>query len=124
MVRLKPLLAGLVLGVAPVLVLYVDGFWDLQLVFFVWLSFTVTGWFIGRDGLKSWGENQRWTALQVLLVVGGAQLGVHMDLPIGSELTIALWFLVFGVGTAATHVGVEMGRRQSQRRQNTVTTAD
>ncbi|MDS0297507.1 hypothetical protein NDI76_01965 [Halogeometricum sp. S1BR25-6] len=105
------LLAGAVVGVVPVGVLSVDGFWDPWLAFFVWVSWTVVGLLFFRSDLRA--SRSRWRLLHILLVVGGAQFGVHMNLPIPSSLTIAIWFLVLGVGTASLLVGVQMGRENA-----------
>ncbi|WP_115865098.1 hypothetical protein [Halorussus litoreus] len=113
--------AGLIVGLLPTGVLYLDGYWDPQLAVFVWASFTVTGW-LGARHRENVRQSTWWTALLVALVIGGAQFGVHMDLPIGHDLTVALWFLVLGVGTAAALVGVEIGVRASETSTTTANT--
>lgn len=108
MVDRNALLVGLVTGLFPVTVLSVDGYWNPLLALFVWFSWTLVGWLIvGRmDGVRG----SQWSALHVLLVVGGAMFGVNMELPISESLTIALWFLVIGIGWAAMLIGVQIGR--------------
>lgn len=102
---------GLGIGIVPPAVLYLDGFWDPWLAFFVWISFTISGWLLVRRRAALRGGDRRWNTLFVLLVVGGSLFGVHMNLPIDSDLTIALWFLVMGIGLATMSIGVEIGRR-------------
>lgn len=46
-----------------------------------------------------------------------------MNLPIDESLTVALWFLVLGVGWAAMLVGVRIGREKSEKRPESVPTA-
>ncbi|MCO8246099.1 MULTISPECIES: hypothetical protein [unclassified Haladaptatus] len=101
--------AGVIIGLFPVSVLYLDGYWDLQLVAFIWATFAIAGWLAvrRRDVWRSRGS--WWSALLVVVVLGGAQFGIHMDLPIPEDLTIALWYLVFGVGLASAAIGVEIG---------------
>ncbi|MDS0295789.1 hypothetical protein [Halogeometricum luteum] len=105
------LLSGAAVGAVPVAVLYVDGFWDPWLAFFVWISWTVVGLLFFRSDLRA--SRSRWQLLYILLIVGGAQFGVHTNLPIPSSLTIALGFLVLGVGTASLLVGVQIGRENA-----------
>ncbi|EFW90758.1 hypothetical protein ZOD2009_16468 [Haladaptatus paucihalophilus DX253] len=101
-------LAGVILGSLPVAVLYADGYWDVQLAAVIWGIYALGGWLILRqEDIWRTGGN-RWSALLVVVAMGGSQFGVHMDLPISERLTIALWFLVLGVAFAAAAIGVEM----------------
>ncbi len=94
--RIAPLI-GSIIGVLPVSVLYFDGYWDLQLATIIWATFAIAGW-LGvrrRDVWRSRGSwwstrDNRWSALLVVVILGGAQFGVHMDLPISDDLTVAL----------------------------------
>jgi hypothetical protein len=101
-------LVGVVLGSLPVAVLYVDGYWDVQLAAVIWGVYALAGWLAGRRW-DVWNEGKnKWAGLLPLVLIGGSQFGVHMDLPIAEKLTIALWFLVLGVGLASAAIGVEM----------------
>ncbi|MGA9401305.1 hypothetical protein [Haladaptatus sp.] len=114
-IRIAPI-AGVIIGSLPVSVLYLDGYWDLQLAAVIWMVFAVAGWLAVRRR-DVWGSrgnwwsarDNRWSALLVVVVLGGGQFGVHMDLPIPEDLTVALWYLVFGVGLASAAIGVEIG---------------
>ncbi|WP_122089381.1 hypothetical protein [Halalkalicoccus subterraneus] len=124
MIDNEALTGGLVIGIIPPFVLSLDGFWDPWLVFFVWVSFTIAGWLLVRRRAVLRGGDRRWNTLFVLLIVGGSQFGIHMNLPIDSDLRIALWFLVMGIGLAAMLIGVEIGRHSVERSSNPDVTAD
>lgn len=106
--RLAPL-AGVIIGSFPVSVLYLDGYWDLQLVAFIWATFSIAGWLMVRRRDLWSARGNRWSALLVVVVLGSTQFGIHMDLPIPEDLTIAIWFLVLGLGYASAAIGVEIG---------------
>ncbi|WP_231184340.1 hypothetical protein [Haladaptatus sp. DYF46] len=101
-------LAGVILGSLPVAVLYVDGYWDVQLAAVIWGVYALLGWLILRQGDIWRTRGDRWNALLVIVAMGGSQFGVHMNLPMSGKLTIALWFLVLGVAFTAAAIGVEM----------------
>ncbi len=98
----------LTVGLLPVSVLYFDGYWNVQLAAIIWGVYAIAGWLVLRRQDVWRTRGNRWYALLVAVILGGAQLGVHMDLPISDGLTVALWYLVFGVGLASAGVGVEM----------------
>lgn len=109
----KPLLVGLVTGLAPLGVIYYDGNPDPYLAFFIWASFTVVGILIVRQ--KSQVNRSRgWNLLNVIIVIGSAMLGVHMNLPMADDLIIELKVLTIGVGYAAMLIGVEIGRNSRE----------
>ncbi len=102
------LLVGPVIGLFPVSVLYFDGYWDPQLAAIIWAAFAIAGWLVVRRWDVWSTRGNRWSALLLVVVLGGTQFGIHMDLPIPEDLTIALWFLVLGIGYASAAIGVEM----------------
>lgn len=119
MVQRRAPLIGLISGMVPVTILYYAGYWDPLLAVFTWLSWTVTGWLATRESENrsdSWWNTDiwesRWRLLYVGLVIGGAQFGIHMNLPIPADLTIALWFLVFGIGSAAMLIGMQIAHQR------------
>ncbi|MFH5797870.1 hypothetical protein [Haladaptatus sp. CMAA 1911] len=120
-------LVGVILGSLPVAVLYADGYWDVQLAAVIWGVYALTGWLIGRRW-DVWSERRnKWAGLLPIVLIVGSQFGVHMDLPISEKLTIALWFLVFGVGLASAAIGVEIAGTtdgQASERDSYVPTAD
>ncbi|EJN57813.1 hypothetical protein [Halogranum rubrum] len=65
----------------------------------------------------------RLSTLHVLLVVGGTMYRVNMNLPLTEDLTVALWYLVLGVGWAAMLVGVRIGRETSETSERRVESA-
>ncbi|WP_423745538.1 hypothetical protein V5735_06090 (plasmid) [Haladaptatus sp. SPP-AMP-3] len=108
-------LVGVIPGFLPVAVLYADGYWDVQLAGVIWGIYALGGWLILRREDIWRTRGNRWSALLVVVAMGGSQFGVHMDLPISEKLTIALWFLVLGVAFAAAAIGVEMAETTGGR---------
>lgn len=120
-------LVGVILGSLPVAVLYADGYWDVQLAAVIWGIYALTGWLILRQRDVWRTRGNRWSALLVVVAMGGSQFGVHMDLPISESLIIALWFLVLGVAFASAAIGVEMAGttdRQASEQDSYVSSAD
>jgi hypothetical protein len=109
MTHRNALIAGTVLGLFPVAILRYDGYWDAQQALFIWMSFTVTGWLLVRRRREV--HDSRWMVLPVLLVLGSAQFGIHSGLPLPADLSIAVSFLVLGVGCAGTMIGIEISHR-------------
>lgn len=121
----KALLAGLVAGLIPVVTLSTDSGAELNALFFcfVWLSWTLVGWLLVTEMSVLRASRTRWSTLHVLLVVGGTMYGVNMNLPLTEDLTVALWYLVLGVGWAAMLVGVRIGRETSETSERRVESA-
>ncbi|WP_162993852.1 hypothetical protein [Halalkalicoccus subterraneus] len=121
----KALLAGSILGFCPVAILYTGGFWDPLLSVFIWASFSTIGYLLVRRKDEIQNSNPWWSVLHVFLVVGGAFLGAHTELPYPEDLAIALSFLILGVGWASMLIGIQMRHEMSETRTESSTlTAD
>lgn len=110
----KALLAGGILGLCPVAVLYTGGFWDPLLSVFIWASFSIIGYLLVRRRDEVQNINPWWSVLHVFLAVGGAFLGAHTDLPYPEDLAIALTFLILGVGWASMLIGIQMRHEMTE----------
>lgn len=116
MTHFKALLAGVILGLCPVAILYTGGFWDPLLSVFIWAAFSTTGYLLVRRRDEVQNSNPWWSVLHVFLVVGGAFLGTHTDLPYPEDLAIALSFLILGVGWASMLIGIQMRHEMNEAR--------
>lgn len=109
-------MTGVVGACVPPVLLYTDGFWDVQLAVVLGAVSGVAGWLLYRHH-ETMRERSGWPPLAFVVVVTGVPLfGVHGSLGIAPDLRIALWWLFFGSGIALWGIGCEMGTTQSSRR--------
>ncbi|MFD1586685.1 hypothetical protein ACFR9U_06795 [Halorientalis brevis] len=102
---------GLLLGGFPVVLLWIVGFRDGQLLVLLALTWALGGWLTARQW-EVWngqGPEKLWGILAGILPFAVGKYGVHGGLPLSNEQEYALQLLVFGVGLTAVGLGVEMG---------------
>lgn len=116
---------GLIMGVFPTALLYIDGYWDPQLGIILGIVWAVAAWLYVRNW-NIWRQSGNlWYSVFIAVVAGASFFGVHTDLPLSEDLRIALGMLVLGVGTAALGIGTEIAFRVTNNVQrDTITTSD
>lgn len=123
MVRILSLAVGIVVALIPTSVLYLDGFWDLQLMVVIGLTWAIAGWLMARNRRTMRKAQDRWQVLLVVLVFGVAMFGVHAELPISGNLWDALRLLILGGIWASAALGIEMAHSHEEQRQSQIATS-
>jgi hypothetical protein len=113
---------GLVIGIFPTLLLYIDGFWNPQLGLILGITWAVAGWLYVRNWNVWRQSGDLWYCVFLAVVAGSSFFGVHAELPIAEDLRIALGMLVLGVGAAALGIGAELTFDATSDTQSDITT--
>ena len=122
MVRILSLAIGIVAGLIPTSIVYLDGFWDLQLMVVLGLTWAIAGWLMARNWGTMRKAQDRWQVLLVVLVFGVAMFGVHAELPISGDLWDVLRLLILGGIWGSAALGIEMAHSHEEQRQSRITT--
>lgn len=111
MISRRGALVGTVAAAVPAVIQYVDGFWNLRLAAVTAALYLIAGYLLyrHRDVIRQQNSGLV-SALLSALLIGVPMLGVHADLPIPSDLRLALWWLFLGFGLAFWGVGLETYR--------------
>ncbi len=120
MISRRGALAGVVAAAVPTVIQYLDGFWNLQLITVTAAVYAVAGCLLyrHRDVIRRRNSGLVSVLLPALLI-GVPMFGVHADLPISSDLRLALWWLFLGFGLAFWGVGLETYRIADRGRSTT-----
>ena len=110
----RALLTGIATGLIPTAIIYVDGYWNPVLGFFLSTSFGLMGWLYFRNRNRL--SKSRWIIVQVLLVIGCAQFGIPAGFDLTGKISTTMSFLVLGIGWSAMLIGVEIGRTTPHHR--------
>ena len=111
MISRQGMLAAVIGACFPTTILYADGFWNLQLAGMIGVVCALAGLFLSRHS-QTWKQaSPKLSTLFVCFLVGVPQFGIHADLPISSDLRVAIWMLIVGTGVAIWGLGVEMASK-------------
>lgn len=104
--------------------LYIDGYWNVQLAVLIAAVWGLTGWSLSRY-VSVWKQMDTKTSiLMVFPFVAVPQFGIHADLPIPSNLRIALWYLFMSAGLSFWGLGVTTVFKTSNQYQESLTAAE
>ncbi len=125
MISRRNALAGALGVCVPTAILYIDGYWNVQLAVLIAAVWGLAGWSLSRY-VSVWKQMDTKTSiLIVFLFVAVPQFGIHADLPIPADLRIALWYLFMGAGLSFWGLGVKTASKtSSNQHQRSPTSAD
>ncbi len=114
MLSQRSIIAGCASACISYIILYINGFWDIQFITITVILFLLSGWLFHRR-YSTWNNPNKWSLLLIILLIGVPLFGINAGLPLPSDLRIALWYLFIGSGIAIWGIGVEMAHTKDTK---------
>ncbi len=125
MISFRNVFSGAIGMCVPTAILYLDGYWNVQLVVLIAAMWGIGGWSLSQH-VSVWEQmDNKAGILTVFLLVAVPPLGIHAHLPISADLRIALWYLFAGAGLSFWGLGIQMvSKTLSNQYQQSTTSID